>query len=68
VKILNGLAMEDVGILYGHLVGLTAKWYSLWPFGIYYGYLVYFSRFGTPYQEKSGNQASDMSTVIVSTT
>jgi hypothetical protein len=47
--------MEDVGILYNHLV-------FLWPFGIYsklfgifYGYLVYFSRFGMLYQEKSGN-------------
>jgi hypothetical protein len=33
----------------------TGVWYILWPFGIFYGYLVYFSRFGTLYQEKSGN-------------
>jgi hypothetical protein len=27
----------------------------LWPFCIFYGYLVYFSRLGMLYQEKSGN-------------
>jgi hypothetical protein len=32
-----------------------AIWYILWPFGMSYGYLVYFSRFGMLYQEKSGN-------------
>jgi hypothetical protein len=26
----EGLAMEDVGIFYGHLVYLTAIWYNLW--------------------------------------
>jgi hypothetical protein len=40
-----GLAMEDACILYGHLVDLTAIWYILLPFGIFY-YLVYFSPFG----------------------
>jgi hypothetical protein len=37
-------------------------WYSLWPFGIYYGHLVYFvsiwyifSSFGIMHQEKCGN-------------
>jgi hypothetical protein len=46
---LEGLAAEDVGILYGHFVH------------IFYGYLVYvmvigiFGRFGMFYQEKSGN-------------
>jgi hypothetical protein len=29
----------------------------LWPFGIFYDYLVHFSRFGMLYQEKSGNPA-----------
>jgi hypothetical protein len=27
----------------------------LWPFGIFYGYFVCFSRFGMLYQEKFGN-------------
>jgi hypothetical protein len=27
----------------------------LWPFGLFYGYLVYFSRFGMLHQDKSGN-------------
>jgi hypothetical protein len=39
----------------GHLVYFVSVWYTLWPFGIIYGYLVYFSRFGILYQEKSGN-------------
>jgi hypothetical protein len=31
-------------------------WYILWPFGIFYGHLVYFSpRFGTLNRENSGN-------------
>jgi hypothetical protein len=33
--ILGGLGIDNVGIIYGHLV-----W--LWPFGILYGRLVYF--------------------------
>jgi hypothetical protein len=41
-KILEGLAVEDVGIFYGHLVYFMAIWYILWPFGIFYGHLVYF--------------------------
>jgi hypothetical protein len=34
--------MENVGILYGHLVYFTAIWYSLRSFGIVYGHLVMF--------------------------
>jgi hypothetical protein len=34
--------MEDVGIFYGNLVYFTAIWYILCPFGISYGYLVFF--------------------------
>jgi hypothetical protein len=30
-------------------------WYILWPFGTFYGYLVYFSRFGILRHEQSGN-------------
>jgi hypothetical protein len=38
--------MEDVGILYVHLVCFTAIWYIWWPVGIFNGYVVYFPRFG----------------------
>jgi hypothetical protein len=47
--------MEDVGIFYVHLVYFTDIYYILWPFGTFYGCLVYFSRFGMLYKEKSGN-------------
>jgi hypothetical protein len=33
--------MEGAGILHAHLVYFMAIWYILWPFGIFYGYLVY---------------------------
>jgi hypothetical protein len=53
--ILEGLLIEDVGIVYVPLV-------YCWPFGIFCGHLVYiivfvytFSRFGMLYREKSGN-------------
>jgi hypothetical protein len=53
--ILDGLALEDVGIFYGHLV-------HLWSFLIFNGHLVYFvviwyifPHFGISYQEKAGN-------------
>jgi hypothetical protein len=50
------LAMEDVGIFMTILSTLcTVKWYILLPFGTFYGFLVYFSRFGVLYREKSGN-------------
>jgi hypothetical protein len=54
--------MKAVGKFYGHSVHFTyshfvyfmSTWYILWPFGIFYGHLVYFmvilvyfSRFGT---------------------
>jgi hypothetical protein len=39
---LECLAMEDVGIHYGHLVYLTAISYTLWAFGKFLGNLVYF--------------------------
>jgi hypothetical protein len=54
-KILKGLAMEDVGIFYGHFVYMLAKLYTLWPLGKYCGHLAYFSGFGMLYREKSGN-------------
>jgi hypothetical protein len=58
VLILEGLAMEHVGIFYGHLVHFTVFCYILWTFGIVCGNLFYFSRFGILYQEKSGNPVS----------
>jgi hypothetical protein len=61
-QILEGLAKEDVGIFFGHLVYFIDIWYLLWTFGIFYGHLVYFMdiwyiipHFGMLYQEKSGN-------------
>jgi hypothetical protein len=52
--------MEDFGIFYDPFVYFTAIWDILWPFGIFcgrlvYGSLLYLSRFGMLYQEKSGN-------------
>jgi hypothetical protein len=38
----RGLAMEDFGLFYGHLVYFTAILYILWPLGIFCGHLVYF--------------------------
>jgi hypothetical protein len=40
--ILEGLAMEYVGIFYGHLVTFSAIWSIICPFGVFYGHLVYF--------------------------
>jgi hypothetical protein len=46
--------LENVDIFYGHLEYFmviwnryfTAIWYNLWPFGICYSHLIYFSHFG----------------------
>jgi hypothetical protein len=55
---LEGLAMEDVGILNGHFVYFTSKWYILWPFGKFCGHLVQtLPHFGILYREISGNPA-----------
>jgi hypothetical protein len=54
-KILEGHAMEDDGIFYGHSVHFTVFWDILWAFGVISSNLVYFSRFGILYKEKSGN-------------
>jgi hypothetical protein len=63
---LEGVAMEDVGIFYGHLVYFKfGLFYGHWKYFMY-GHWVYFvviwyifSRFGTLYQEKSGNPETD---------
>jgi hypothetical protein len=44
-KILEGLAMEDIGIFYGHLVHFSVFCYILLTFGIVRGKMVYFSPF-----------------------
>jgi hypothetical protein len=44
-----------VHIFYGHLVNFYGHWVYLWTFGIFCSNLVYFSRFGMLFQEKSGN-------------
>jgi hypothetical protein len=51
-KILEGLAMEDAGMFYGHLVHFTVFCYILWTFGIVRCNLVYFFRFGNLRQRK----------------
>jgi hypothetical protein len=43
--------MEDVGIF----VLFYSIWNILWPFGIFYGYMAYFPRYGMFCPEKSGN-------------
>jgi hypothetical protein len=52
--------MENLGVLYYHLVYFTAIGNILCPFGIFCGHLVlFFPRFGILYQEKSGNSGTD---------
>jgi hypothetical protein len=41
--ILEGLGMENVGIIYDHWEYFTAIRYNLWQFGIVCGHLVHFS-------------------------
>jgi hypothetical protein len=52
---LEGLRVKTVDALFRHLQYLTASWYILWPFNIFYSRLVHFPRFGMLHQEKSGN-------------
>jgi hypothetical protein len=63
---LEGVEIENIIILYGHLEYTTAIWNILRPFGIFYGhwYLVViwyiYPHFGMLYQEKSGNPEWDL--------
>jgi hypothetical protein len=41
--------MENAGIFLGLLEYFTAIWYILWPFGIFYGHLVFLWPFGIFY-------------------
>jgi hypothetical protein len=59
--ILEGLGMDNVGILFGRLEYMISIWCILWQFCAFCGYFVYFSRFGMFYQEKSGNPAAPVS-------
>jgi phosphatidylglycerophosphate synthase len=60
-QILEALAMKDVGV---HILWTCRLFYShcvyLKTFGICCVFLVYFSRFGMLYQEKSGNPGAIM--------
>jgi hypothetical protein len=42
-------------LFYSQMVYFMAIWYIWWPLGMFGGLLVYFSRFGMLYREKSGN-------------
>jgi hypothetical protein len=55
---MDGLAIDEVGMICGHLVYFTAIWYILWSFSIFYGFGYIFYPFGMLYQEKSGNPVS----------
>jgi hypothetical protein len=57
VKILERIAIEDVGIFKHNFVYFTAKCSILCSYGTFIGHLIYFSRFGMLYGEKSGNPA-----------
>jgi hypothetical protein len=48
--------MEDVGIIYGHLVYFAAISYLMW---ILWSFHIFFPRFGILYREKSGNPELD---------
>jgi hypothetical protein len=43
---LEGLGMENIDILFGHLEYCSAIWYMLFPFYIFCGHLVFFPPFG----------------------
>jgi hypothetical protein len=53
---LEGLAMENVGIFYVHLVNFPAIWYTLCPVGIFSHVWYIFTRFGMLYQDQSGSR------------
>jgi hypothetical protein len=57
---MEGLAMEKVGSLFGHLEYITAIWYNLWPFGTLVAIWYISPRFGTRCEEKSGNPAGPL--------
>jgi hypothetical protein len=52
---LEGLAVEDVGIFYGHFENYPAIWYFCVHLVHFVAIWYIFPRFGILYQEKSGN-------------
>jgi hypothetical protein len=58
-KILEGLAMENLGIFYDHLVYFRPIGSILWSFGIFVVIWYISPHFGILYQDKSGNPATD---------
>jgi hypothetical protein len=56
---LEGLATENLGIFYYHLVYFTVTGNILWPFCIFCGHFVYFPRFGILYQENCLGRLTD---------
>jgi hypothetical protein len=62
-KFCTVLRMEDIGIFHGRLVYLPTIWNYLWPFGIFYGHLACFSRFGILRREKSGNPGANIKNI-----
>jgi hypothetical protein len=53
------LQWKMLAYFYGHLVHFTDFWRILWTLSKVRGTLVYFSRFGILYQEKSGNPGTE---------
>jgi hypothetical protein len=58
-QILEGLAMEDVGVFYGHVVYFMCIWYILVSFGIFMVIWYIFPVLVCLDQEKSGNPGPD---------
>jgi hypothetical protein len=63
-KILERLALEDVGIFHGHSVYFTAISYVLWPFGTICGYFGIFFPYWYTYCTKK-NQFSGHMTYFI---
>jgi hypothetical protein len=53
----------SVGIFYGNLGYFAFIWYILWPLGRFCYLLVYSSRFGMLYKERSGIPAPHVATL-----
>jgi hypothetical protein len=51
-------------VFYGYFVYFTVKWYILRPFGTLCGHLVYFSRLGKLYLDKSSNPAAGVQNLL----
>jgi hypothetical protein len=56
---LEGLAIGDVGVFYGHLVNFAVLWCICGHFEYFVVIWYTFPRFGMFYHEKSGNPVGD---------